>query len=128
MKFWSEEFFQAAADSVNSDPRVAQSIGGISTTILANCTDLTSAHLIAVDGGKIRVSPADEKTSAEFSFSATYQEWVAIIRDSLNIRGEVLRGRVKFRGSMPKMLLYLGRVSRMENEIIGKMRAMGAEY
>ena len=128
MKFWSEEFFSAAADTVNSDPRVAQSIAGIRTTILAECTDRSPSFLIRVDGGRVAVSPAPEGEASEFVFSAPYDEWTGIIRDSLNIRGEVLRGKVKFRGSMPKMLLYLGRVSRIENELTQKMRSMGPEF
>ncbi len=74
------------------------------------------------------MSPAKAGVAPEFVFSAPYDEWVKIIRDSLNIRGEVLRGKVKFRGSMPKMLLYLGRVSRIENELTQRMRSMAPEF
>ncbi|HZW84748.1 MAG TPA: SCP2 sterol-binding domain-containing protein [Nitrososphaerales archaeon] len=128
MQFWSEEFFQSAAKSLNEDPRVGTSIGGISTSILADCSDLGKAFLIRVEVGRVGVSQASAGAAAEFTFSAPYQEWVSIVRDSLNIRGEVLKSRVKFRGSMPKMLLYLGRVSRMEMEIIAKMRALSPVY
>lgn len=128
MQFWTEEFFQEAATLLNADPRVKDSIGGIVTTILADSSDIGRAFLIKVDGGVVSVSSASGGTPAEFSFAAPYQEWVSIVRDSLNIRGEVLKSRVKFRGSMPKMLLYLGRVSRMEMEIIAKMRALSPAY
>ena len=128
MRFWSEEFFQSAARLLNDDPKVGASIGGVSTSILADCSDHGAAFLIHVQGGKVAVNPAPAGAAAEFTFSAPYQEWVSIVRDSLNIRGEVLKSRVKFRGSMPKMLLYLGRVSRMEMEIIAKMRALSPEY
>ncbi len=127
MRFWSEEFFQAAADSLNADARFAPLVAGIATVITADCSDRASAFQIRVEGGKVDVHPSQGE-SAEFTFSAPYDEWVRIIRDSLDIRGEVVKGRVKFKGSMPKMLLYLGRVSRMEREIIGKMRSLGPEY
>jgi putative sterol carrier protein len=128
VRFWSEEFFQAAADALNADPQLATSVGGIKTSIMADCLDKGSAFLINVDGGRVSVSPAVPGSPSEFTFSAPYDEWVRIVRDSLNIRGEVLKNRVKFRGSMPKMLLYLGRVSKMENEILQKMRGLGPEY
>ncbi len=128
MKFWSGEFFSTVAASLNADPKVAESIRGIATTIMADCSDRSSAFRIGVDNGRIDVSESSQGETAEFVFSAPYDEWVRIIRDTLDIRGEVLKGRVKFKGSMPKMLLYLGRVSKMEREIIGKMRAMNPDY
>lgn len=128
MRFWSRDFFEAAAASLNSDPRVAASITGIATTIVADCSDRGEAFIISVDGGRVAVRPRLPSEASEFSFSAPYEEWVRIVRDSLDIRGEVLKSRVKFRGSMPKMLLYLGRVSKMEKEIIEKMRALGPAY
>ena len=127
MRFWSEEFFAAAAEAVNSDPRFPSLVTGISTSIIVDCSDKESAFRIQLELGKVSVRPA-RGDLAEFTFSAPYEEWTRIIRDGLDIRGEVLKGRVKFRGSMPKMLLYLGRVSRMEKEIIQKMRAMGPEF
>ncbi len=127
MRFWSQEFFDAAAGALNSDSRFPPLVAGISTTIVADCTDRGSSFRIKLEAGRVTVAPAAGE-SAEFSFSAPYDEWTRIIRDGLDIRGEVLKGKVKFRGSMPKMLLYLGRVSRMEREIIQKMRAMDPEF
>ncbi len=128
MRFWTREFFEAAADRVNDDQRVGSQIGGIATDIVAGSSDTGDGVFIHVEGGRIAVRPSTREDAPEFSFTAPYQEWVNIIRDSLDIRGEVLKGRVKFRGSMPKMLLYLGRVSRMEKEIIQKMRSLNPEY
>ena len=128
MRFWSGDFFSDVAASLNTDPRVTESLKGITTTIIADCVDKGSAFTINVDNGRIDVHESSHGGTAEFVFSAPYDEWVKIIRDTLDIRGEVLKGRVKFRGSMPKMLLYLGRVSKLEKEIIGKMRAMNPDY
>lgn len=127
MLFWSEEFFEAAAGAVNSDSRFPAVVTGISTSIIAECSDRGSAFRIQLEAGKVSVRPA-QKDAGEFTFSAPYEEWSRIVRDGLDIRGEVLKGKVKFKGSMPKMLLYLGRVSRMEKEIIAKMRAIGPEF
>jgi putative sterol carrier protein len=128
VRFWSEEFFAKAAELVNSDPRMAPQISGITTDIVADCTDRGGAYVIHVQDGKVGARLALPDEHPEFTFGAPYDEWVRIVRDSLNIRGEVLKGKVKFRGSMPKMLLYLGRVSRMEGEIIKKMRDLSPEY
>ncbi len=128
MRFWSGDFFSTVAASLNADPRVTESVREITTTIIADCSDRGSAFTISVDNGRIDVRESGQGETAEFAFSAPYDEWVKIIRDTLDIRGEALKGKVKFKGSMPKMLLYLGRVSRMEKEIIGKMRAMNPDY
>jgi putative sterol carrier protein len=128
VRFWSEEFFRAAAETVNSDQRFGAQIAGIKADILAESTDKGPSVIIHVEGGKVVARSAAPGEPAEFTFSAPYNEWVTIIRDSLDIRGEVVKGRVKFKGSMPKMLLYFGRVSRMEKQIIQAMRALGPEY
>lgn len=128
VRFWTEEFFTRAAELVNADERFSAVAKGISTSITIECSDGNSAFAIRVAEGQVSVSPAFPNVASEFSFSAPYDEWVGIVRDGLKMQGEVVKGRVKFKGSMPKMLLYLGRVSKLEGDMIARMREIGAEY
>ena len=128
LKFWSEEFFQSASDALNKSPVFSPIFKGMRTSIIAESTDTAASFTIQIKDGLISVRSATQGESADFRFSAPYAEWVAIVRDGVQLRGEVVKGKVKFRGSMPMMLLMLGKVSKMEEEIVAQMRSMNPEY
>ncbi len=127
-KFWSEEFFRSAADSLNKSPVFAPIFRGLRTSIMAESTDAGGSFMIQIKDDLISVRSATRGESADFRFSAPYAEWVAVVRDGVQLRGEVVKGKVKFRGSMPMMLLMLGKVSKVEKEIVEQMRSMNPEY
>ncbi len=128
LKFWSAEFFQSAADSLNGSPLFSPIFKGVRTSIVAESTDTGASFMIQIKDGLISVRPSVPEESADFRFSAPYAEWVAIVRDDAQLRGEVVRGKVRFRGSMPMMLLMLGKVSKAEKELVAQMRSMNPEY
>lgn len=128
LKFWSAEFFQSAADSLNGSPVFSPIFKGMRTTIVAESTDRGGSFMIQIKDGLISVRPAAQGEASDFHFSAPYAEWVAVVRDDAQLRGEVVKGKVKFRGSMPMMLLMLGKVSKAEKEIVAQMRSMSPEY
>ncbi|HEV2139433.1 MAG TPA: hypothetical protein VGR53_11410 [Nitrososphaerales archaeon] len=128
MKFWSEEFFEAVVARLNGDAKLQSVIGGITTSIIAECPERPPPILITVQNAAIAIQEASPSRTAEFNFTASYEEWVKVVRDGLKIQGEVVKGRVKFTGSLPKMLLYLGKVARMEDELLAGMRQLEPEY
>ncbi len=128
LKFWSPKFFESASESLNDSPILSPIFKGMKTTILAEATDSGGSYLIRIADGIISVRQAAQGEPADFRFSAPYSEWVAVVRDGIELRGEVVKGKVKFRGSMPMMLLMLGKVSRAEKEIVSQMRSMNPEY
>jgi len=113
---------------LNSDKDLTNAFNGINTTILVECSDRSSAYVIGVSDGKITSKEAVPGEKAEFRFSAPYEEWARILKDESKIQGEVVRGRIKFKGSMPKMLLYLSRVVKMEGKIIQMVKGMDLKY
>ena len=44
------------------------------------------------------------------------------------VQREIVKGKVKFTGSWPKMLLYISKVVRLENEMLGKIGQMAIRY
>lgn len=71
---------------------------------------------------------ASEKDSADFHFLAPYSTWVTIARGKSKIQGEVVGGRVKLKGSMPKMLLYVGKLAGMERRMTKLINDVGTEF
>lgn len=127
-RFWSDEFFSRACDALNGSPELSPVFKGVRTKIIAEATDRGGAFMIEIKDGGVTARRAEQAEPADFRFSAPYDEWVAIVRDDAQLRGEVVKGKVKFRGSMPMMLLMLGKVSKAEKELVERMRLMNAEY
>jgi len=128
VRFWSKEFFEEASELVNKDQELEKVFSGINTTIIAECSDRNSAFLITVKNGKISSSEARSDDKAEFRFTAPYDKWVKIAQGKDKVQSEVVKGGIKFRGSMPKMLLYLSRIVRMQNKILSIFTSISLEF
>jgi putative sterol carrier protein len=127
-RFWSEEFFKEAGELLNREQDLTKVLTGMNTTILAECVDRNQAFLITVEDGKISSAEGHPEDKVEFRFAAPYDKWAKIARGEEKVQSEVVKGKIKFRGSMPKMLLYLGKVVRMEKKILKIIGEMELEY
>ena len=128
VRFWSKEFFEEVSELLNKDQELEKVFSGINTTIIAECSDRNSAFLITVKNGKISSSEARSDDKAEFRFTAPYDKWVKIAQGKDKVQSEVVKGGIKFRGSMPKMLLYLSRIVRMQNKILSIFTSISLEF
>ncbi|MDG6928683.1 MAG: SCP2 sterol-binding domain-containing protein [Nitrososphaerota archaeon] len=126
--FFTQDFFADYARLLNADPQMREVTKGISTTILLRCEDRGVGFRVTVDESVIGAEAAGEGSTAEFSFSAPYDEWVRIARGEAKFQGEVVSGRMKFGGSMPKMLLYLGKILRLERKMLATMQGMDLDF
>ncbi len=113
---------------LNSDQDLTKALRAVNTAILAECSDRPASFIIRINEGKITSSEAIPGEKAEFKFSAPYQEWTRILKDESKIQGEVVKGKIKFSGSMPKMLLYLSKIVKMEGKIIQMVKGMDLQY
>ena len=127
-RFWSEEFFKKAVEILNNDQELVKVFAGMNTTILAESVDRDQNFLITVVDGQISSREAGPDYKAEFRFAAPYDKWEKIAKGEEKVQSEVVKGKIKFRGSMPKMLLYLGKVVRMEKKLLKIIRDMDIEF
>jgi len=128
VRFFTKEFFTDFAKVLSRDPDMAKVTEGLSTSILFICEDDGSAFKATVMNRKIDVSEAGSGGEAEFKFSAPYSEWVKVAKGEARFQGEVVAGRIRFKGSMPKMLLYLNKVIRLERKLLDLVKEMNLEY
>ncbi len=128
LAFWTEEFFKQAGDQLNNDPVLAGTLAGLETSILLKCEDRHESFVVKVASGRVSTSHAGPADKAEFALSASYDEWVKIAQGEEKVQREIVRGKVKFSGSWPRMLLYINKVVRLENEILGKIGLMPIRY
>jgi len=126
VKFWTMDFFRELVDRVNSDESLSKLTRGLNTSLLFDCNG--KAVLIAAEDGKLAVREPPTEKVAEFRFTASTEEWEKIAKGQAKMQGEVVSGRVKFRGSMPKMLLYLGKIVGLEAKVMKTIKEMDIEF
>lgn len=126
--FWTEDFFKQAENLLNDDPKLAGTLAGIETSILLRCENRDASFVVKLASGRVLTKTADPQEKAEFTLSASYDEWVKIANGQEKAQREIVRGKMKFTGSWPKMLLYINKVVRLENEMLGKIGLMAVQY
>ncbi len=126
--FLSSEFFKRAGELLSRDQELAKVFEGTNATIILEIVDRKQAFLINVMDGCISTAEANVEDKADFRFSGLYDKWVKIAKGEENLQREVMKGGMKFSGSMPKMLLHLSKVSRMQKKILKIIGEMDLEY
>lgn len=126
VKFFSPEFFSQFQDSLVSDPKWQESSKGIKTTMRLTSRDATSSssYLLKVEEGKTTITPAEATEQAEFSLEGTYETWTKVAKGEVEIQAAVLKGMLKFKGSITKILVYKDRFIR----IAEVMRSIPVEF
>ena len=128
IRFFSLEFFNNMVDQLNADDSLAKVTKGMNTSLLLSCAEISAFYIIDIKEGRLSVKQASSNQVAEFAFSASYSEWEKIAKGQAKIPGEVISGRIKFKGSMPKMLLYLNKVLGLESKIMKAINSMNLDF
>lgn len=108
-KLLSDEFLKELVAALSADPKWAESTKGIKTSILMNVSDAGSSHLLSVDQGVTSVQAAQQGATAEFLFEGTYDSWTRVAKGEMDMQSAVLKGQLKFKGSITKILMYRDR-------------------
>jgi len=126
--YFTKEFFDEMARHLNSNPAFTNTIKDFNASMLLTCVDRGVSYKITARNGTVEVEESIEGEPADFHFAAPYDVWVSIGKGEVKIQGEVVGGRVKFRGSMPKMLLYLGKLAGIERLMTKLIAEIGTEF
>jgi putative sterol carrier protein len=124
VKYFTEEYFKEVEQKLGTDPNWQQDIKGVKTTILLNAVDQSAMFLIKVEEGATTVTKVAPGTTAEFSFEGTYEVWMKVAKREVDFQSAVLKGLLKFRGSITKILFYKDRFMRI-TEVI---RSISVEF
>jgi putative sterol carrier protein len=123
-KYFTEEYFKEVEQKLAADPKWQQDTKGIKTTILLNSPDINALYLIKVEDGVTTISKTEPGVTVEFSFEGPYEVWTKVAKGEVDFQSAVLKGQLKFRGSITKILFYKDRFTRIA-EII---RAVPVEF
>jgi putative sterol carrier protein len=126
VKYFSQEFFTQLQDKLSNDPKWQEGTKGLKTSMRLGSTDQGSAqtYLVKVEEGRTFISPSDATAQAEFSFEGSYETWTKVAKGEVDFQSAVLKGLLKFKGSITKILLYKDRFLR----IAEVMRSIQVEF
>jgi putative sterol carrier protein len=117
MRYFTEEYFKEIERRLVEDPTWQQNTKGIKTTILLTATDHGESFLIKVEEGKTSVNKVDAGTQSEFTFEGNYDSWTKVAKGEVDLQSAVLKGMLKFKGSITKILFYKDRFIRIADVI-----------
>jgi len=112
-KFLSDEYFKSLETALVGDKTWNDSIKGLKTSILMGVTDGGQYYLLSVEGGNTTLQKSAADAQAEFSFDGTYDAWTKIAKGELDLQSAVLKGQLRFKGSIMKILTYRDRFMRI---------------
>jgi putative sterol carrier protein len=119
VKYFSPEFFAQLQDLLTNDAKWQEGTKGLRTSVKLGSVDsaVASFYLIKVEEGKTTVAPSDFATQAEFSFEGSYETWTKVAKGEVDFQSAVLKGLLKFKGSITKILVYRDRFLRIAEVI-----------
>ena len=117
VKYFSDEFFRDVESGLSTDPLWQQGTKGVKSSILMTATDANASYLVTVDTGKTTIQKVQPSSPAEFTFEGTYEVWARIGRGELDLQTAVLKGMLRFRGSITKILAYKDRFLKIADVI-----------
>jgi putative sterol carrier protein len=112
-KFLSDEYFGELQTALKADPKWAESTKSVKTSIAFNVTDIGQNYVLSVENGATSLQKVAPGTTAEFSFDGTYDTWTKVAKGEMDLQSAVLKGQLRFRGSLTKILMYRDRFMRV---------------
>jgi len=112
-KYLSDEYFAQVLTALTQDAKWVESTKNLKTSVALNVTDIGQNYLLGVDNGTTTLQKATPGTPADFTFEGTYEAWCRIGRGEIDLQSAVLKGQMKFKGSLVKILALRDRLNRV---------------
>jgi putative sterol carrier protein len=112
-KFMSDEYFAEVQTALTADPKWTETTRSVKTSIAFNVTDIGQNYVLSVENGVTSLNKAQAGTQTEFAFDGTYDSWTKVMKGEVDLQSAVLKGMLKFKGSITKILMYRDRFLRV---------------
>jgi len=113
VEYFTTAFFTELAAGLNADPEWQKKAGSMTVKLVLTVTDRGSSHLLDVQGGRVTASETTADSPADFKFEGPYDAWVTLGKGEKDFQSLVMAGKLKFRGSMPKVMGMMGQLNRV---------------
>ncbi len=112
-KYMSDEYFAQVQAALIQDQKWAESSKNFKASIAIGVTDIGQNYLLSVDNGTTTLQKSAPGAAAEFTLDGTYDAWCKVARGEVDLQSAVLKGLLKFKGSITKVLMYRERLTRV---------------
>jgi putative sterol carrier protein len=112
-RYFTQAFFQEVADRLNADSDWSKKAAGVTAKVVLTCVDRSASFLIVVANGKVSTSEVAADVPADFKFEGTYEAWTQLGKGEKDFQSLVMGGKIRFRGSMPKIMALMVVLSRI---------------
>ena len=112
-KFLSDDYFGALQSALTGDQKWADSTKTVRTSIAFSVPDAGQFFVLAVENGVTTLQKAAPGSQAEFTFEGSYESWVKVAKGEVDLQAAVLKGQLRFKGSITKILMYRDRFMRV---------------
>jgi putative sterol carrier protein len=112
-KFMSDEYISQVQSALGQDPKWAENAKNFKASVAFNVTDTGRNYVMSVENGATSFQKAASGTASEFSFDGSYDTWCKVAKGEIDIQSAVLKGELKFKGSLTKILMYKDRFIRV---------------
>jgi len=112
-KFMSDEYVAQVQTALTADPKWAETAKSLKTSIAMNVTDTGQNYLLGVENGTTTFQKSAPGAAAEFTLDGPYDSWCKLGRGEVDIQSAVLKGQLKFKGSLTKALMYRDKLTKV---------------
>ena len=119
-QYFTQAFFEEVASRLNADSEWSKKAGTISAKLMLTCLDRGASFLIDIVNGRVVSSLVPVDMPADFKFEGDYEAWMQLGKGEKDLQSLVMGGRIRFRGSMPKIMALmsvLGRVTAVARDV-----------
>ncbi len=113
VQYFSKEFFDALTGALNADAEWNKKASNSTFKTVITITDRAKSFLLDVTRGHVTTSESAADVPADFKFDGPYESWTILGKCEKDFQSLVMSGKVKFRGSMPKVMGLMGQWSRL---------------
>lgn len=113
VKYLSDEYFSLVQSALSQDPKWTESTKTLKTSIGFGVTDMGQNYVLGVENGATTFQKVAPGAPAEFSLDGTYEAWCKVARGEVDLQSAVLKGQLRFKGSLTKILMYRDRFLRV---------------
>lgn len=113
VQYFTKTFFDEVANRLNADPEWMKRAGSITAKLVLTCVDRGGSFLLDLQAGRITVSEVPADTPADFKFEGAYDAWTTLGKGEKDFQSLVIGGKIRFRGSMPKIMGMMGQLNRI---------------
>lgn len=104
MQYFSLEFFEELARRLNADAEWRKKAATLTTKVTLSATDRSRSFLVDVANGAVTAKAVRPDDPADFKFEGPYEVWQRIAAGETDFTAAVMTGKMKFRGSLPKIM------------------------